>query len=91
METKAILLEHEDCPVCGDNPTLYTKARQCYGGIAAVDGDEIKCLDCGFVGYASMDEEGWSFAYDETSPHNLQCADRWERAQDAKRSNRGDK
>lgn len=79
-ELKRIVLEYESCPVCGDNPTLYTDVAQAQGGIMAVDGDKIECLECGFVGYVSMDEEGWSFAYDETSPHNLAVADKWERS-----------
>lgn len=82
----------QDCLVCGARMVVYTEAEQQAPpgeGWSAYDGDTAKCPECGFRGWVSVaDEEAW-INWDETSPHNLRVAKRWERKQARKSSEMG--
>jgi hypothetical protein len=82
-------LPGESCLVCGDSLTLYTDAEQPARPVrktkrhttysyCAEDGDEVQCKTCGFLAMASVDAESAEITWDETSEHNVKCAEAWE-------------
>lgn len=73
----------EDCFICGNGMTLFTSAEQPeprQGVVAweAFDGDDVICLECGAVAWASVDEGDAWINYDETEPHNVEREKQWE-------------
>jgi len=44
----------------------------------AYDGDTVECLKCGAQAWASVDANEAYVAYDETTDHNVRCAEKWE-------------
>lgn len=83
----------EDCFICGDEFTLYTKADQDEAegngwAYVAFDGDTVQCATCGAIGWVSADGDDTGVNYDEESEHNVRCADAYEarRSQDRSKS-----
>ena len=65
----------EDCVICGDQMTLYTKADQseCEGqgwSYCASEDDTVQCPSCGALGWITIDDQDASVNYDEESEHN---------------------
>lgn len=59
-ETQEIILEHENCPYCGDAIIGITRYNQ------LTDGDDVRCAaGCGYESAISIDEEGNSMLQDD--------------------------
>lgn len=71
----------ESCHVCGNELEIHTEASQegVSDGWLAFDGDKAECPECGFQGWVCADEDGAYINWDETSEHNLKCADIYEK------------
>jgi hypothetical protein len=90
-----------DCLVCGEGMLLHTDASQNPSteqreemgmdpdepsAWLAWDGDEVVCPSCGATAHFSANGEGGGeIVMDDTTPHNVECARKWEAAQEAKR------
>ena len=73
----------EECFICGDELTLYTKADQseCEGrgwSYCAIEDDTVQCSSCGALGSITIDDETASVNYDEESDHNVRCREAYE-------------
>lgn len=52
IKQKWITLADESCPYCGNNLEAYTVSATC------CDSDEVRCCECSFRGFVSVDENG---------------------------------
>lgn len=93
---KEYALEGESCHVCGSELYLVTEAEQpdpmvettksgTTYSFFALDGDRAYCKECGFEAYASVDSESADIMWDEMSPHNVKCAEDYEKKQEAEK------
>ena len=87
------VLADEGCFICGESWVIHTTCPQeCDEGcdpdvghsFHAYDGDRVTCPDCKATAWVSVDGEDAYIAYDEMTPHNIRCAEKYEKAQEAK-------
>lgn len=73
---------HDDCPVCGDAVYVVTAMPQDEmpdSPWCAYEQDPVLCKGCGAKGQIIIDGEEAHVSIDEETPHNLKCAEEYER------------
>lgn len=61
MEKQWKILDHENCPNCGDLLEVFSKYHESgdFDGQLVEDGEDVRCANlCGFVSSMSADEDG---------------------------------
>ncbi len=82
------IVTDESCLICGDDLVIETDVKQDtmdHEAWKAVDGDPANCSECGFQAYVSADDQIAYIAWDETSEHNVKCAEEYEKRESPSR------